>query len=291
MYSFYDGQVLKTLGKDTKRTTGPGYYGERVDDAEEFIERNKDNHNLAWLIPDGRFILDVDNHKGSVGSESLGRLKEDYDLPLIKSVTTAGGGEHYYCRLPDLFTGKLMHKIPGYPGLELLREGQTVVIPPSKIGRKKYTLHSTTLNELPQEILDKCTKAEFIDDGEEVPEEQREAVLSYVRRLIPYVSIEDYMDWWGVGNALKSLGDKAFPLFHDWSRTQVGYVDRNDCKEHWVKEMKEEGSYKFIEFLAWNRVCEKLINNIHTFVEIDGNKKNVDWGRSWKIYQANDLLS
>lgn len=94
-------------------------------------------------------VLDVDKKSG--GFESL---KELGDLPATYTVTTAGGGRHYYFIYPEGL--EIGNRANMRPGLDLRANGGYVVAPPTTLADgSSYTANSTALSvaALPQSLL------------------------------------------------------------------------------------------------------------------------------------------
>lgn len=111
--------------------------------------------SFGFVIPEDILIIDVDNHGSNIGDESLVKLATDYNINLSKKnnfiVRTAGNGSHYYFKIKELPTNKLLNALPAYPGIEFKSKGRQVVIPGSTLTNgKAYKLVSGNLKDLPE---------------------------------------------------------------------------------------------------------------------------------------------
>lgn len=95
------------------------------------------NVAIATGAVSGFFILDVDNHNGIDGGESLKELEAQFgDLPDTVEVLTPSGGRHLYFKYPE---GGIGNRTKVRPGLDTRGDGGYVVCPPSTIDGKPYT--------------------------------------------------------------------------------------------------------------------------------------------------------
>jgi putative DNA primase/helicase len=91
----------------------------------------------------GFFALDIDPQNGGDASfEALIRLHGP--LPVTLTVSTGGGGLHYYFRTPLGGSVPCRTALSGYPGVDIKGEGGYVVAPPSKHPSGGYYTWSTT---------------------------------------------------------------------------------------------------------------------------------------------------
>ena len=83
--------------------------------------------NIAIIIPEGHFVLDVDAGHG--GFESLKTIQEQYGkLPDTMSVITGGGGLHYWFKANGI---RNTTALSGFLGVDIRGIGGYVVAPPS----------------------------------------------------------------------------------------------------------------------------------------------------------------
>lgn len=113
--------------------------------------------------PSGVFVIDIDPRHG--GIESYSKLASLINLPTTPSVTTGGGGTHFYYRAPAGIKIK-SRELPGYPGIDIKGDGGMVIAPPSKHvetgefylwnkdARPSFTPSGIPFAEAPPELLD-----------------------------------------------------------------------------------------------------------------------------------------
>lgn len=82
-------------------------------------------------------------------------------------------------------------------------------------------------------------------DWDQKTPEQRAAAISQLRSAFPLVSQDSYGDWLRIGNALKSLGDDGFELWHEFSRLHPSYDEREVTKK-WNKLAHDRTDYRAI---------------------------------------------
>lgn len=164
----------KPLKKDWKKVAAP---------LQDVIEHVKADGNVGHVVPKGYVVLDIE--PDGVGTfkklvNSLGLSAKD----MPSRVKTANGGYHLYFTLPEgVSVGRLGQRPEGYEGFELLKEGHKAMLPPSKIGDKRYSLTSRAEGgevffdcpELPNELLALFIKSDdpvddlFFDDEDTPP--------------------------------------------------------------------------------------------------------------------------
>lgn len=95
----------------------------------------------------GLVVVDQDNRNG--GAASFAKLEEDLGLPFTLTVATTSGGYHYY------YSGLTRNRISMVPGIDIKSDRGYVLIPPSIIGGKPYTL----ADDFPVQPLPESLKA------------------------------------------------------------------------------------------------------------------------------------
>lgn len=164
----------------------------------------------AYGIPTGAVngivVLDVDPRNG--GTTSFELLRMTYKLPGTYTVSTGGGGYHYYYGLPiaDLRGRKL--KSYGYEGIDLQANGQYIIGPGSlhPSGNKYVIVSDEPIAELPSEfvailtqVMKIPTEEDILPESEWPPYDNRvERAKKYVRAMPPAISGQD-----GHGTTLK----------------------------------------------------------------------------------------
>ena len=108
----------------------------------EWFERWPDA-NIGALTGEGVVILDVDPRNGGMETfRALTRLRGD--LPVGPCAKTAGGGFHYAFRVEGEFRKRKVG-----PGLELLGDGQFVVVASSRVGEGSYSGFLFDMDRIP----------------------------------------------------------------------------------------------------------------------------------------------
>ena len=231
------GCDLIELGVNSKAPTKEGW---RPLDLEDVIFCEG---NLGWLLGEDDAVIDVDPRNG--GAESFERLVADLGLTnLVPTVLTAGGGQHYYTKLPaDKVGEKFSKKLRGYEGIDFLTKGAYVLIAGSEINGKPYTLNDATFGGVttPRGVLSLASKpnstvqddselgdfAGIVPVGSDTSEETVKAVL---RKIDPDI---DYEDWCKVGMALHSWHPvDGLALWDTWSSKGEKYAE-GECEKKW----------------------------------------------------------
>lgn len=69
--------------------------------------------------------------------------------------------------------------------------------------------------------------------------------LAELEQALKFIPADDYHLWIEMGHALKTLGEKAKPLWHSWSATWAGY-DETEAEEKWHSFKPVDTSYRAI---------------------------------------------
>lgn len=110
----------------------------------------KEFPNCNWGMacgPSGKIVLDVDPKNG--GNDSLYDLDFEIGIPDTFEVRTPSGGRHLY------MTGECRNRTGMLPGIDIRGCGGYVVIPPSVVGGKPYTVAGGTLVAAPENMVAK----------------------------------------------------------------------------------------------------------------------------------------
>lgn len=171
----------------------------------------------------GITVIDIDiDHGGEETWESVcAALKSYYgiDVPDTYTVKTGGGGWHFYFNYcPELKTATNVFG----KGVDIRNDGGYVVAPPSEHKTThNYEVYSgensdqskPVLADLPKEIL-KLIKPKVKDNT------PKKASLDKVKKMLDFISSEDYTTWFNVGVILGSefnKSDEAWALYQEWS--------------------------------------------------------------------------
>ena len=177
----------------------------------------------------GLAVIDVDVRDGKRGDTSLAALEADHGmLPYTLQQITASGGLHY------IFKGKC-RSVNGKlgEGIDIKSDGGMIVLAPSVINDKKYTLYdleSTEPAELPQWIADLAgapTKREAAPEGEFEPAYTNEEFAERLK-LINVTQFDDSYDLWRdfvFACSHSSTVDDGKVAFMEWT-TQSGPGNR-----------------------------------------------------------------
>jgi hypothetical protein len=112
------------------------------------------NANVAIVIPEGHFVLDVDAEHG--GYESLEILQEQYvKLPKTLTAMTGGGGIHIWFKAKDI---RNTTALAGFPGLDVRGVGGYVVAPPSihRSGKEYAWIDQSPIADVPEWLVKLC---------------------------------------------------------------------------------------------------------------------------------------
>jgi hypothetical protein len=112
------------------------------------------NANVAIVIPEGHFVLDVDAEHG--GYESLEILQEQYvKLPKTLTAMTGGGGIHIWFKAKDI---RNTTALAGFPGLDVRGVGGYVVAPPSihRSGKEYAWIDQSPIADAPEWLVKLC---------------------------------------------------------------------------------------------------------------------------------------
>jgi hypothetical protein len=113
------------------------------------------NANVAIVIPEGHFVLDVDTERG--GYESLDILQEQHEkLPNTMSVITGGGGLHLWFKADGI---RNTTAFAGFSGLDIRGIGGYVVAPPSihRSGKEYAWIDESPITDAPEWLVKLCT--------------------------------------------------------------------------------------------------------------------------------------
>jgi hypothetical protein len=104
--------------------------------------------NCNWAVAcgaSGLVVVDQDNRNG--GAASFAKLEEELGLPFTLTVATTSGGYHYY------YSGLTRSRTSMVPGIDIKSDRGYVLIPPSVIGGKPYTLADDfPIQPLPEQL-------------------------------------------------------------------------------------------------------------------------------------------
>lgn len=222
--------------------------------------------NIGAALPEGILVLDFDKKNG--GIHSLKKLNELLGYELISAgptVCSPNSGFHVYCCIRGLKEG-LRGKLDGsdYPGVDIRKQGNFVVIPPSKIDRRSYSWHPSSLDEngevstslltLPPELLPLVTKTGSVRAKSKVANrsstqnpnpakttagEMKGAISEKdVKTILDRLDVKQFRsreDWRKLMLSLHSAsgGDAvAGAHFVDWSATDPDYADARYMTQH-----------------------------------------------------------
>ena len=114
------------------------------------------NANVAIVIPQGYFVLDVDAQHG--GHESLDIIQEQHaKLPKTMSVITGGGGLHLWFKADGI---RNTTAFAGFSGLDIRGIGGYVVAPPSihRSGNEYAWIDQSPVAMAPDWLVGLCVK-------------------------------------------------------------------------------------------------------------------------------------
>ena len=117
--------------------------------------------NIAIVIPDDHFVLDVDAEHG--GYDSLNAIQELYNkLPDTMSAITGGGGLHLWFKAKDI---RNTTALAGFSGLDIRGIGGYVVAPPSihPSGNVYSWRSQNSVADTPDWLLALCSKKRQLD--------------------------------------------------------------------------------------------------------------------------------
>jgi hypothetical protein len=139
--------------------------------------------NVAIVIPEGYFVLDVDAEKG--GHESLDIIQEQHaKLPATMSVITGGGGLHLWFKADGIHNTTAL---AGFSGLDVRGVGGYVVAPPSihRSGNEYAWVDRRPIAVAPDWLITLCTNKQQpssnsykVGQAELIPEGQRNQTLA-----------------------------------------------------------------------------------------------------------------
>ena len=97
-----------------------------------------------------------------------------------------------------------------------------------------------------------------------------------MRDMLSYIHLQehDYTMWNEVGFGLHNNG-YDFELFHDWSKSQSGYISREDCLQHWNSYTQDKGItiatvVAYAKQGGWESKAKKYINKLCYTPELHG---------------------
>ena len=216
--------------------------------------------NLGAAIPKGILVLDFDERNG--GIDSLKKLNNLLGYDLIEvgpTVCTPNKGFHIYCCFHDLekeFRGKLDSS--EYPGVDIRKHGNLVVIPPSRIDGTYYSWHPASMDdqgeiacsllELPAELLPLVEKPE--STSKRINAVHSSAVKSVAgpikgaisaleaKTILDRLDVKKFRsreDWRNLMLSLHSATDgdsRAGEHFIEWSALDPKYADAGLMNQH-----------------------------------------------------------
>jgi Bifunctional DNA primase/polymerase, N-terminal/AAA domain/Primase C terminal 2 (PriCT-2) len=209
----------------------------------------------------GVFCVDLDIKENVSGIDQWNMLlaSNQCEEPVTRIHETPSGGKHYIFIWQDDIRSIPLGKLA--PGIEIKGDGGYIVVPPSEnyVG-KLYVSNGLEYSAAPDWLLemirayrrgrDPNTETEtdgvdpaFLDEllgdlGKGVQPESGNDFgegpdIEAIKAALDAIPSDDYEDWYKLGAAIyKTLGDKGYSLFQDWSAKSKKFNQR-DCARKW----------------------------------------------------------
>jgi len=224
-----NNKEITLLAKNGKNPVLKAWQNKKVD----LFDISLHSGNLGWLLKEDDLVIDIDPRNG--GIESYKKLCEKFNLNLEKTVTTASGGFHVYCKKEkEVITKK---NIKEFPGIDFLTKGSQCVIPGSSINGNRYLWTDSLCGRfyqqgLPKEFIDFLSKKNKVTPNEIIKKEE-DKIIDF-DDLISGSSVPAYK--------VKSMLDKLNPSmgYDDWLKVGMSLfswnvIDGLDFWENWSK--------------------------------------------------------
>ncbi len=220
---------------------------------------NHRNANIAFIVPKGLLVLDVDTKEGKVGAESLAKLEAEYgklpeNAPRQK---TWSGGYHLLFKLPEEVDVGISASVVG-KDLDIRSGGDGYILcEPSSVNGVSYRWENG--NPLVNDELDIPYAPEWLivlaskktSEGASLPKPEIisptrvkkadiDGDLEFVRIksalfCIPAELADDYDTWYKLGMCLRSQNNENYDLWCEWASQSSKFSE-------------EESAYKWSSF-------------------------------------------
>lgn len=223
------------------------------EEARASFDFNSHQGNLGYVVGKDYMVLDIDPRNS--GDESFKKLQEDFPafgFMYVPTVDTAGGGQHYYFRLPDLPEGfRIRKKLKQYPGIDWLHGNMYVVAPGSTNGAGAWRWREDAV--MPPQTIDPSLMISLFPQTEEVEEVDRgdlwgvftpEDLKNLLANKNP-IDFCDQDDWFQLMSACHhATAGEGIHEFVEWSISDPEYSDHANLIEYRWNSLTADGSGK-----------------------------------------------
>lgn len=273
-----NGKNIIFLKKNEKLPLYKGWTTEKR--TKEEVEKHKGN--FGWALGHNDFVIDVDFRNG--GHVSFENLKNDTGIDLMPTVVTPGGGFHIYLKSTiDASAAKFKKNLKQYPGIDFLRKGHFVVIPPSRTENGTYHWFDEDLGIFEQTEIPSCLLELFKEGGRNIEFGNttlnewgitessfwtEEKVLEMLSKLDPSEGNEY---WVKVGMALKEWdANRGLQFWEKWSQAGTNYTPGETAKRWKSFKVGMPGGVTMgsLANMAKNVVFDKEVAEANRLVEL-----------------------
>lgn len=254
------------------------------------------NCNIAWILGDQDFILDIDIKTDELALENAKKFCFIYDIPFNLNVKTPSGGYHMYLRKSPKFQPNKKY-LSGYEGVEFKYKGSYVLLPGSRIEGVDYISYNDnvyTLTRVQEKSLSKLfiTNTYDLNLSKNPKLEYHNYSSDDVRDILNKLEPDlEYSEWFKVIIAVRDWSqgsDEGFELCEEWSKRGSKYDEEAEdrLKTIYYKSKYRDEEDRKIDFTYLLKKKSEMIKLDVIRMETDDNVWYKEWGILSNVSQA-----